>query len=138
MTFRKHQFVNYQNSKDQPPKQAKILEVHQDGDLPYYTIKCVNDTHERQTDHLHLTPYKKSLFNREYFKKKANHLFPKWTQTNSSNEVEVEYPIPLETPSRFQDSDLETIDLDEISLDTNSLESIQESIRESSQYRYSF
>ena len=117
MTFSKHQLVNYRRSNHPTPERAQILEVHHNGDQPYYTIKCVNDPHERQTDLQHLSNIPRKLFNKDYFKK-TRRLFSHWTSKNAPYECDFQ-PKPTYDKTPPSMSDLETIDLDEESQTTS-------------------
>ena len=108
--YQKNDLVLYNNSI-----KSKVLDVHHDGDEPYYTIQLPD--REKQTDGSHLSIYTKSLFNRNYFRK--NKLRPSILFKNYSKRPEPYcnnlYTPPTSISKSNSDSDLETIDLDSIS-----------------------
>jgi hypothetical protein len=104
--YKKNEIVQYNKTI-----KAKILDVHHDGDEPYYTIQLHNK--EKQTDSCHLFKYPTtSLFNRNYFRKRPSILF-KFNAKSKSPNCDTLYTPP--TPISRSDSDFETIDLDSIS-----------------------
>ena len=106
--YQKNDLVQYNNSI-----KAKVLDVHDDEDEPYYTIQLPD--REKQTDSSHLSLYPKSLFNRNYFRKnklRPSILFKYYTKRQEPYCDDL-YTPP--TPISKSNSDLETIDLDSIS-----------------------
>ena len=122
MTFSKNQRVHYQQKPFHSPQLAQILEIHHDGDQPYYTIKCLNDQHERQTNPRHLSPIPRKLFNKNYFKK-SKRLLDIWKDTPYESNFDPLLPLHQttnQTTNQYDSwSDLETIDLDEITPDNS-------------------
>jgi hypothetical protein len=105
--YQKNEIVQYNKTI-----KAKVLDIHHDGDEPYYTIQLPDK--EKQTDSSHLSKFPTSLFNRNYFRKKPSILF-KFNTKSKSTYCDTLYTPPTPIYRSDSDSDFETIDLDSIS-----------------------